>query len=215
MNPNQQIKFDSFNDGIIHFGSYVERYDENGDATVKEFVQSGRLYFVLSSIREQDSLKYDSSKKVTMKIKTPYLSLINSNHVICCNDEYYSITHIDPGVNRQNLFLYLSSYVESMRYKVEVLDYIKPSPLEDAELMHFRTLWCDVTGNKASSVSEADKSDLIDKKSFTIRYLDVLDHAIYSVVNKRLKFKGKTYKITSTTNVDEMDELLVLEAEEI
>ena len=47
MNPNQQIKFDSFNDGIIHFGSYVERYDENGDATVKEFVQSGRLYFAL------------------------------------------------------------------------------------------------------------------------------------------------------------------------
>ena len=38
---------------------------------------------------------------------------------------------------------------------------------------------------------------------------------VYSVVNKRLKFKGKTYKITSTTNVDEMDGLLVLEAEEI
>lgn len=215
MNPNQQIKFDSFNDGIIHFGDYIERYDENGDATVKEFVQSGRLYFALSSIREQDSLKYDSSKKVTMKIKTPYLPFINVNHVIRCNNEYYSITHIDPGVNHHNLFLYLSSYVECMRYKIEVLDYIKPSPLEDAELRHFRTLWCDVASNKASSVNEADKSTLTDKKSFTIRYLDVLDHAIHSVVNKRLKFKGKTYKVISTTNIDEMNELLVLEAEEI
>lgn len=215
MNPNQQIKFDSFNDGIIHFGDYVERYDENGDATIKEFVQNGRLYFALSSIREQDSLKYDSSKKVTMKIKTPYLPLINSNHVIRCNNDYYSITHIEPGINRQNLFLYLSSYTESMRYKVEVLEYIKPSPLEDAELRHFRTLWCDVTSDKTSSVTEADKSDLVDKKSFTIRYLDVLDHVIHSVIDKRLNFKGKTYKIISTTNVDEMDELLVLEVEEI
>lgn len=215
MNPNHQIKFDSFNDGIIHFGDYIERYDEKGDATIKEFIQTGRLYFALSSIREQDSLKYDSSKKVTMKIKTPYLPLINANHVIKYNNEYYSITHIDPGANRQNLFLYLSSYVESMRHKVEVLDYIKPSPLEDAELRHFRTLWCDVTNNKASSVNEADKSDLVDKKSFTIRYLDLLDHAIHSVVNKRLKFKEKTYKIISTTNVDEMNKLLVLEVEEI
>lgn len=131
MNPNQQINFDSFNDGVIHFGDYMERYDENGDATIKEFVQSGRLYFALSSIREQDALKYDSSQKVTMKIKTPYLPLINSNHVISYNGEYYSITHIDPGINRKSLFLYLSSYIESMRYKVEFLDFIKSSPLED------------------------------------------------------------------------------------
>ncbi len=121
MNPNQQIKFDSFNDGIIHFGDYIERYDENGDATVKEFVQSGRLYFALSSIREQDSLKYDSSKKVTMKIKTPYLPFINVNHVIRCNNEYYSITHIDPGVNHHNLFLYLSSYVEPITLSVVMM----------------------------------------------------------------------------------------------
>ncbi|MTN46237.1 phage head closure protein [Turicibacter sanguinis] len=164
MNPNQQINFDSFNDGVIHFGDYMERYDENGDATIKEFVQSGRLYFALSSIREQDALKYDSSQKVTMKIKTPYLPLINSNHVISYNGEYYSITHIDPGINRKSLFLYLSSYIESMRYKVEFLDFIKSSPLEDAKLVHFRTLWCDVSNNKATLTTDADKDSLVGKK---------------------------------------------------
>ena len=215
MNPNQSIKFDSFNDGLIYFGDYVEGYDENGDATEKEFVQKGRLFFALSSIREQDTLKYDSSKKVTLKIKTPYLPILNSNHVIRYNEDYYSVTHIDPGINRQSLFIYLSSYVETLRYKVEVLDYIKASPLEDAELRHFRTLWCDVTHNKATSGIEADKEDFTVKKTFVIRYLSELDNSIQSVGNKRLKYRGKIYKITSTTNSDESDELLEIEAEEI
>lgn len=215
MNPNQQIKFDSFNDGVVYFGDYIERYDGNGDATIKEFVQSGRLYFALSSIREQDALKYDSSQKVTMKIKTPYLPLINSNHVISYNGEYYSITHIDPGINRKSLFLYLSNYVESMRYKVEILDFIKSSPLEDAKLVHFRTLWCDVASNKATLTTNADKDSLVGKKTFIVRYLSELDHTVQSVVNKRLKYKDKIYKIISTVNINESNELLELEVEEV
>ena len=215
MNPNQQIKFDSFNDGIIHFGDYVERYDENGDATVKEFVQSGRLYFALSSIREQDSLKYDSSKKVTMKIKTPYLPLINSNHVIRCNNEYYSITHIDLGINRQNLFLYLSSYIETLRYKVEVLDEVKVGPLKSPELVHFRTLWCDVTSHKTTSVSEANQETYHTKKIFIIRYVSELDPTIQLVSQKRLKYNGQIYRIISISNQNEANELLEIEAEVI
>ena len=38
MNPNQQIKFDSYNDGVIEFGRYVEGYDEQGNASEKEYV---------------------------------------------------------------------------------------------------------------------------------------------------------------------------------
>lgn len=215
MNPSQQINFDSFNDGIIHFGEYMEQYDENGDATIKEFVRNGRLYFALSSIREQDALKYDSSQKVTMKIKTPYLPLINSNHVICYNGDYYSITHLDPGINRKSLYLYLSSYVETLRYKVEVLDYIKSSALEDAKLVHFRTLWCDVASNKATLTTNADKDSLVGKKTFIVRYLSELDHTVQSVVNKRLKYKDKIYKIISTVNINESNELLELEVEEV
>lgn len=215
MNPNQPIKFDSFNDGVIDFGFCVEGYDENGDATEKEFVKEGRLFFALSSIREQDSLKYDSSKKIVMKIKIPYFALINPNHIIYYNGAYYSITHLDLGANRKSLFLYLSSYIENMRYKVEVLDYIKYSPLEDAKLIHFRTLWCDLTKDKAMSNIEANKEDLVAKKTFIIRYLRELDNSIQSVGDKRLKYKGKVYKITSTINVDELDELLELEVEEV
>lgn len=215
MNPIQQINFDSFNDGVIHFGEYMDQYDENGDATIKEFVRNGRLYFALSSIREQDALKYDSSQKVTMKIKTPYLPLINSNHVICYNGDYYSITHLDPGINRKSLYLYLSSYVETLRYKVEVLDYIKSSALEDAKLVHFRTLWCDVASNKATLTTNADKDSLVGKKTFIVRYLSELDHTVQSVVNKRLKYKDKIYKIISTVNINESNELLELEVEEI
>lgn len=215
MNPNQQIKFDSYNDGVIYFGDYIEQYDESGDATIKRFVHHGRLFFALSSIREQDALKYDSAQKVIMKIKTPYLPVINPNHVICYNNEYYSITHIDPGINRQSLFIYLSSYVETLRYKVEVLDYIKSNALEDAKLSHFRTLWCDVIRNKATSNVEANKEDFTVKKTFVIRYLSEFDNSIQSVANKRLRYRGKIYKIISTINSEESDELLEIEAEEI
>ncbi|MDB8553912.1 head-tail adaptor protein [Turicibacter sanguinis] len=215
MNPNQPIKFDSFNDGIIQFGDYIEGYDEHGDATEKEFVSKGRLFFSFSSIREQDALKYDSSKRVTMKIKIPYLPLLNSNHVIRCGEEYYGVTHIDPGVNRKSLFLYLSSYIESMRYKVEVLNYTKPSTLEDAKLVHFRTLWCDVVSNKTTLTTNADKESLVGKKSFIVRYLSELDHTVQSISTKRLKYKDKIYKIISTTNVNEANELLEIEVEEV
>ena len=117
-----------------------------------------------------------------MKIKTPYLPLINSNHVISYNGEYYSITHIDPGINRKSLFLYLSSYIESMRYKVEFLDFIKSSPLEDAKLVHFRTLWCDVSNNKATLTTDADKDSLVGKKTFIIRYLSDLDLSLIHIL---------------------------------
>ena len=36
MIPNQEkVTFNSYNDGILHFGDYIEGYDEFGDATKK------------------------------------------------------------------------------------------------------------------------------------------------------------------------------------
>lgn len=215
MNPNQQIKFDSFNDGIIQFGDYIEGYDEFGDATKKEFVSQGRLFFAFSSIREQDAMKYDSSKKVTLKIKTPYLKSLNSNHVIQYNDDYYHLTHIDPSINRQSLFLYLSSYIETLRYQVEVLDEVKLGPLKSPELVHFRTLWCDVTSHKTTSVSEANQETYHTKKIFIIRYVSELDPTIQTVSQKRLKYHDQIYRILSISNQNEANELLEIEAEVI
>lgn len=216
MIPNQKkVTFNSYNDGILHFGDYIEGYDEFGDATEKEFVSQGRLFFAFSSIREQDAMKYDSSKKVTLKVKTPYLKNLNSNHVIKYNDDYYQLTHIDPAINRQSLFLYLSSYIESLRYQVEVLDEVKAGPLKSPELVYFRTLWCDVTSHKTTSVLEANQEGFSTKKTFIIRYLSELDPTIQSVSQKRLRYSGQIYRILSISKPNESNELLEIEAEVI
>lgn len=215
MHPNQKIKFDSFNDGIIQIGDYIEGYDEFGDATKKEFVSQGRLFFAFSSIREQDAMKYDTSKKVTLKVKTPYLKSLNSNHVIKYNDDYYQLTYIDSAINRQSLFLYLSNYIETLRYQVEVLDEVKVGPLKSPKLVHFRTLWCDVASHKTTSVSEANQEAYHTKKIFIIRYVSELDPTIQSVSQKRLKYNGQIYRIISISNQNEANELLEIEAEVI
>lgn len=216
MIPNQKkVTFNSFNDGILHFGDYIEGYDELGDATEKEFVSQGRLFFAFSSIREEDAMKYDSAKKVVLKIKTPYLSVLNSNHVIKYNDQYYQLTHIDSAINRQSLFLYLSSYMDTLRYQVEILDEVKASPLKSPELVHFRTLWCDVISHKTTSVSEANQERFSTKKIFVIRYLSELDPTIQSISQKFLKYSGQIYRILSVSNQNEANQLLEIEVEVI
>lgn len=54
----KKMKIKSFNDGLLQFGTIKNGYDENGDATVKEFVEKNELFFSFSSIREEDLNKY-------------------------------------------------------------------------------------------------------------------------------------------------------------
>ena len=55
-------KFDSFNDGVLYYGDYLENYDENNNAcNEKEFSIKGKLFFSYKTIREQDSLKYSDT----------------------------------------------------------------------------------------------------------------------------------------------------------
>ena len=219
MNPNQQIKFDSYNDGVIEFGHYVEGYYENGDATTKDFVQKGRLYFALSSIREQDQLKYaDTGLKITMKIKTPFLKIFDKGSVVKFNQELFTIGYIEPSPNKRNLFIYLTELKDELSYKVEILKLHKISPLESPKIGHFKTVWADIQtyGYKSNTSEVADKIVLPTRKKVIIRYLSSLDPGeSNNLSDYRVKYKNKIYKIIGIQDVEEKSKLLELEIEVI
>ena len=66
-------KINQYNDGVLKFGRYVEKYDNNEILLdEKEFIQEGKLFFSYKTIREQDRLKFDDTGyKIELKINTP------------------------------------------------------------------------------------------------------------------------------------------------
>lgn len=146
-----KMKIKSFNDGLLQFGTIKNGYDENGDATVKEFVEKNELFFSFSSIREEDLNKYDTGHKLVLKVETYLTNEIMTNDVVKINDIYYDINHIDPSLNQISQFIYLDSHIEDFKSKIEILSYERLSPLQDPELTHLKTEWCDVV--KETSVT--------------------------------------------------------------
>ena len=71
-------KINQYNDGVLKFGRYVEKYDNNEILLdEKEFIQEGKLFFSYKTIREQDRLKFDDTGyKIELKINTPYMNKI-------------------------------------------------------------------------------------------------------------------------------------------
>ena len=70
-------KINQYNDGVLKFGRYVEKYDNNEILLdEKEFIQEGKLFFSYKTIREQDRLKFDDTGykielKIILKRKSP------------------------------------------------------------------------------------------------------------------------------------------------
>lgn len=109
-------KINQYNDGVLQFGKYSEKYNEEGILlNEKEFIQEGKLFFSYKAIREQDRLKFDDTGyKIELKINTPYMNLIKSNHVVLIDCNIYSIKYIEPDFNKKNLYIFLSNYEDEV-----------------------------------------------------------------------------------------------------
>ena len=178
------MKIKSFNDGLLQFGTIKNGYDENGDATVKEFVEKNELFFSFSSIREEDLSKYDSDHRLVSKVETYLTSEITTNDVVRINDIYYDINHIDPSLNQISQFIYLDSHVEDFKFKIEILSYERVSPLQDPQLTHLKTEWCDIVKETSVTKTKTDQVNDLAKK------LDI-DMPIVFEINKML-YEGKS-----------------------
>ena len=99
-------KINQYKDGVLEFGKYVEKYDKDGQLLKeKGFIQEGKLFFSYKAIREQDRLKFDDTGyKIELKINTPYMNLIKSDHIVLIENNIYSIKYIEPDYNKRNLY---------------------------------------------------------------------------------------------------------------
>ena len=212
--------FDSFNDGIIEFGDYIESYDENNNACEeKEFSVKGRLLFSYKTIREQDRLKYDDTGvKVAIKIKTYYLPNLKSSNTIRLNNTLYSIAHIDPDNSKEKMYIYLTELKNDMSKHISIYTKIDDNnPLTDDKWDLFRTVWGDIEAINTVKTLEDTNNGKVEnklKKKFIIRYLKELDATLNKqvTVQYKIKYKNYYYNIVGTNNVEEKDEILELEA---
>lgn len=212
----KKMKIKSFNDGLLQFGTIKNGYDENGDATVKEFVEKNELFFSFSSIREEDLNKYDTGHKLVLKVETYLTNEIMTNDVVKINDIYYDINHIDPSLNQISQFIYLDSHIEDFKSKIEILSYERLSPLQDPELTHLKTEWCDVVKETSVTHTKTDQiNDLAKKLIFAIPYSENLANNFKDLNNIRIKYKMNLYKVADFNNVDASDSVIELTCEAI
>lgn len=212
----KKMKIKSFNDGLLQFGKIKNGYDENGDATVKEFVLKNELFFSFSSIREEDLSKYDSDHRLVSKVETYLTSEITTNDVVRINDTYYDINHIDPSLNQISQFIYLDSHVEDFKFKIEILCYERVSPLQDPQLTHLKTEWCDIVKETSVTQTKTDQiNDLTKKVVFAIPYSEDLANNFKKLNNIRLRYKSNLYKCIDFNNLEALDKVIELTCEAI
>ena len=197
-------KFQNYNDGILLFGNYIDTYDTNGNAMEeKEFIRKGKLFFSLTSIREQDRYNYDTDKiKITLKLKVKYNPVLKSNYIIKIDNKLYKILHLDRDFKKENLYVYFSDYKDNMSKHIDILIREKSaSVLEDDKFILFKKVW----GNTESSNEK--------ERVFTIRYLNTLDIGTNSLKSYRIGFNNKIYKINSIINKNADNLLLEIKGE--
>lgn len=213
----KKIKFDTHNDGIFEFGDYIETYDQDGNALEeKEFIGENKLWFSYKSIREEDRLRYDTTKsKISMKIKTRYLKLLNPSHTIKLDNKYYSVLYIDPDNKKENMYIYLTDLLNDLDKHVSI--YVKKAngALEDGTWIFVKKVWARVTSYSYKSEKESVEANKLTpniNKNIVIRYLDYMDLALNdkATLNYKIKYENKFYNILQIINVDEANELLEL-----
>ena len=109
----QPKKKTSFNDGIV--GVYSEKTtlinDFNAKTNAKtlddyDFIMN--LYFSEQTKRQEDFLFAEAmGKKLTWKIKTPFVKGVETNHKIIYGNVAYDIINIDLDKRNQELYIYL------------------------------------------------------------------------------------------------------------
>lgn len=213
-------KINQYNDGVLKFGRYVEKYDNNEILLdEKEFIQEGKLFFSYKTIREQDRLKFDDTGyKIELKINTPYMNKIKSDHIVLIDDNVYSIKYIEPDFTKKNLYMFLSNYEDEMDTYISIYKANRISPIANPTLNIFKNAWYKVENILDKSTREKTSNDIskiIVQKKITLKYIKELDSSISKDILSKYKIgiNGVKYKIISSLNINNENKLIQLEIE--
>ena len=198
-------KINQYNDGVLKFGRYVEKYDNNEILLdEKEFIQEGKLFFSYKTIREQDRLKFDDTGyKIELKINTPYMNKIKSDHIVLIDDNVYSIKYIEPDFTKKNLYMFLSNYEDEMDTYISIYKANRISPIAN------------ILDKSTREKTSNDISKIIVQKKITLKYIKELDSSISKDILSKYKIgiNGVKYKIISSLNINNENKLIQLEIE--
>jgi SPP1 family predicted phage head-tail adaptor len=212
-------KINQYNDGVLKFGKYIEKYDGNEILlNEKEFIQEGKLFFSYKAIREQDRLKFDDTGyKVELKINTPYMNKIKSDHIVLLNNNLYSIRYIEPDYSKKNLYIFLSNYEDEMSTYISIYKENRISPIENPKLTLFNCAWCKVENISTREKASNDISKIIVHKKITLKYIKEFDSSISKDISSKYKIDidGIRYKIISSLNINNENKLIQLEIEKV
>ena len=215
-------KINQYKDGVFEFGKYVEKYDKEGQLLKeKGFIQEGKLFFSYKAIREQDRLKFDDTGyKIELKINTPYMNLIKSDHIVLIENNIYSIKYIEPDYNKRNLYLFLSNYEDEMDTYISIYKDIKTNPIKNSEIILFKNAWGKVENLSDKSTREKTSQGilkLVVQKKITLKYIKELDSSLNNdIISKyKIDIDGVKYKIISSLNVENEKSLIQLEIEKV
>lgn len=101
---------ETFNDGVLFYGSYKTIRSESRKTIGKQFVQQGKLFYRELSVRDSDYLKFGAmGSTIDIKVKTPMppslRSIDKSVLIVKINDDEYNIINTDR--DRHYLYFYL------------------------------------------------------------------------------------------------------------
>ena len=106
-------KMSSFNDGIVSVYSekstLINDFNAKTNAkTIEDYNFITDLCFSEQTKRQEDFLFAEAmGKKLTWKIKTPFVEGIECNHKIIFENYAYDIINIDPDRMNKELYIYL------------------------------------------------------------------------------------------------------------
>lgn len=109
----QVKKVSSYNDGVV--GIYSEKSTLINDfkaktnaKTLSDYEYITDLFYKEENKRQEDFLFAETmGRKLTMKIKTPLVDGIETNHKVILNDFVYDIIRLDPDKHNKDLYFYL------------------------------------------------------------------------------------------------------------
>jgi len=101
-----KLKHETFNDGLLEYGSTSGTYNAKREKTGESWTKAGALYFQRLQSRDSDLLiAAQNGYKIDIKIKTPRVNNLSTLDKIKLDGSTYDIKSLDA--DNEHLYLYL------------------------------------------------------------------------------------------------------------
>lgn len=102
----RNLKYETYTDGVLEYGSIESKFNANRKKIGEEFIPKGRLFYTQMSARDSDIMQASNMGYVIdLKLKTPYRPEISSKNKIRIEDDLYDIKKFD--YTKEHIYLYL------------------------------------------------------------------------------------------------------------